>query len=438
MLRRGGDWMWRQFREGRLDDRIIAGDAGALTTTPLHGEGGVPEPAPVLGGPTLLAAFGSRGLSMLRSEAGRAFLFILLAACLSRLVLLAIGEITLAAIAKTPDASLAGMAELFSRWDSKWYISIVEGGYRTTVPGGPAGLSNYAFSPLYPMVVAAIRAVTGWPTIVAGVVISNVFFLVALCLIRRYVRRLGLSEAVARMTILLICFAPQSLVFSAVYTESLFLMLTAASLVFLREDRLVAAGSAAALLGAVRPNGVFIIWFMLPYIIRREGFRALLPPWRKAEALIPLALAPAGLVLWWWYCYATTGDGFAQTSTEIHGWAWRMSEPFGNMVRFLVASPVEARVWAVVSLALFLSSFLLLRLRLYEEFIFCFANFMLSWSGFVAYSLIRFAIVLFPVFIGIAATTRGRQETGGIILAVFGSLSALLMVAWTLRNWLAT
>ena len=62
------------------------------------------------------------------------------------------------------------------------------------------------------------------------------------------------SRSVAGLTVALLCLVPQSFVFSAVYTESLFLLLTALSMLLFEQRRFALAGLTAALGSASRSN----------------------------------------------------------------------------------------------------------------------------------------------------------------------------------------
>ena len=96
--------------------------------------------------------------------------------------------------------------------------------------------------------------------------------------------------------------------------------------------------------------------------------------------MLTIVLAPLGLVAFWWYCFATTGDAFAQATSIAHGWGWAPDWPWSNLRRHLRGNSTE-RFWAWGSLLYFGASLLLLRFRLYEEFAFCLACFLLFWTS---------------------------------------------------------
>ena len=129
--------------------------------------------------------------------------------------------------------------DVWARWDSDWFLRIAEHGY-----SWPS--STPAFFPLYPLLVAAFGWVLLGHTVLAGVLVSLVAGAAAFGLLYQLaLERLG--EEVARRTVLFLAVAPTSLFFGAVYSESLFLLLTVASFVAAERGRFWQAGVAGGL-----------------------------------------------------------------------------------------------------------------------------------------------------------------------------------------------
>lgn len=359
-----------------------------------------------------------------------ALLGIVLLYAVSRSMLLLIGVMTATAVADP--AIGTSLVELGCRWDCGWYLGIVENGYTTRFADDTRGAASFAFFPLLPLLMASVAIPTGLSLKASGMLVTNVAFIAALVYVFHYTRLLGFSRNAGLLAVALLCFVPQSFVFSAVYTESLFLLLLVAAMFHLRRGDWLRSGLAAAALSVVRANGVFFLPFALAWIVRRFGIDALLRPWRRPEIFVPILLAPLGLFLWWWYCHAMTGDAFAQASSVGHGWSWRTGFFLENLWWHLQTS-AQSRFWAISSLAVFGLSLLLLRYRLYEEFILCLGILLLLWSGQIPNSLLRYSIVLFPVWIGLARLLDGRGMATAVVLAAFALVNGFLMAAWTLQ-----
>src|SRR5690606_17982228 len=192
---------------------------------------------------------------------------------------------------------------LLCRWDCGWYLNLAEHGYlaRTTTAAQP-GASNMAFFPLYPMLMEAVHGMAGVSRASAGVIVSNLALVAALVYVHRYALLLGFSSTVGLLAVAILCFVPHGFVFSAVYTESLFMLLLAAAMYHLRKEHFLLAGLLAAALSAVRANGIFFLFFALFWLVRTQGVAPLLRPWRRPELFVPIVFAPIGLFCFWAYC----------------------------------------------------------------------------------------------------------------------------------------
>ncbi|MDE3133944.1 MAG: glycosyltransferase family 39 protein [Acidobacteriota bacterium] len=209
-----------------------------------------------------------------------------------------------------------------ARWDSVWYLKIAAHGYAHV-------RERMAFYPLYP----GLMHVLGWATrsdLVAGVLISLAALAVALFLIARLVA-LDFGEQVATTTVLLIAFCPVAFFLSAVYTESLFLALSVATIYAARRERWLLCGALGFLAALSRNGGVALL---LPTAIiylygprqapltrwgARPGrglFARLLPRNRLRLDALALLLIPAGLGAYLAYLQIRYGDGLAPFRVE--------------------------------------------------------------------------------------------------------------------------
>jgi Dolichyl-phosphate-mannose-protein mannosyltransferase len=183
------------------------------------------------------------------------------------------------------------------RWDATGYITLAAHGYTTT--------ASTVLFPLYPLLLRAGSVVVGSP-VIAGVLISLVAFTVGLALVHRIASE-ELGSRTADATVLLLAFSPFSFVFSAVYTESLLLALSAGALYLARRDRFVLACVAAAAATLTHVQGILLV---VPLAVmywkscgRPRSLRRLLP-----GALV-LTLQPLALAGFFIY-------------THTQGWGW--------------------------------------------------------------------------------------------------------------------
>ena len=245
----------------------------------------------------------------------------------SRLVVWAAGLLGLLWLGRAPgtqqyDAS--GLTTPFSsfgdllvapaaRWDSVWYLTIAEHGY-----GDEHDHAQAAFYPLYPLLMRGLGWIVGSP-LVAGILISLACFLVALVLLHK-LAALELGAHAARETVLLVAFFPTAFFFSAVYSESLFLLVSVGAFLAARNGRWAWAGVLGGLAALTRNSGVLLLVPLVLLFLQQERYG------RRRQALW-LALVPLGLVLYLGWSAIVLGDAFAPYHAQA---LWlRHFEPFG-------------------------------------------------------------------------------------------------------------
>lgn len=182
----------------------------------------------------------------------------------------------------------------FARWDSGWYFQIAQGGYSIQARN-LEGQTNTAFFPLYPAIIS-LASGFGWQgMLVLGITVSNVAFVLGICLLYDLSQRL-VGRKVARLASCLAVFGPFSVFFSAVYTESLFFLATVASFWLAQKRWLYPAMTSAALAAVTRVAGALVIPFVLlvylsgpsyKQLSQRSGRAFLL---REAQKIVPALL----------------------------------------------------------------------------------------------------------------------------------------------------
>jgi hypothetical protein len=350
----------------------------------------------------------------------------------SRLLLFFVGLFTLYSHGVEAHLDWATWTDLSCRWDCGWYSGIVENGYGVASTEQP-GATNWAFYPLLPLLVAGLKAVfVGADLRLLASGLSTGLLVLALAMIHRYARELGNSERVAATSVLIVAFLPHGIVFSSLYTESLFLFLLVGTMLSLRLQHYLLAGLCAALLSATRSNGIFIIVFILVQLWLQLGSAAFFRPWRNPYPFVALLMAPLGAFAYWTYAYYQTGDAFAMATTVRHGWAWSWEWPLGNFSLFWKTG-TDARFWLLGSMFTGLCSLLMLRYRWYAEFAFCLVVFFLIWGGTVPNSLWRYSMVLFPAWIALARLLESRESMRMALFAAIGLVGGFVMHAWALQ-----
>jgi hypothetical protein len=215
-----------------------------------------------------------------------------------------------------------GLVKAMCQFDCFWYVRIGTQGYLSDTHWANLGAApNWAFFPLYPLLLGALAAATGLSGQLAGMVLSNLFLIGLLVAGARYLRERGVTASVF-LWFGFVLALPHTLFFSAVYTEALFALLSLGCLLALRLNLPVVAGVCAALASATRPQGILLAPIVAAYGLRQLYLHRAEPGLgrRLGDAALPVALAPLGLCLYVAVQYWVTGDGLMFNHVQIH---WR-------------------------------------------------------------------------------------------------------------------
>jgi Gpi18-like mannosyltransferase len=156
--------------------------------------------------------------------------------------------------AQSPDAiAIADLSSLI-RWDSTHYLSIVASGYTYS---GDNNIGTIAFFPLYPLLIKVGSAI-GLTPLVAGFLISNLCFLAGLWVLHDWVKERH-GPIAARWTIAAMAWLPWSMFGTVLYTEGLFILLSALTLRAFDRGRYGQAAICGALASAARMPGMMLV-----------------------------------------------------------------------------------------------------------------------------------------------------------------------------------
>jgi hypothetical protein len=228
------------------------------------------------------------------------------------------------------------------RWDSTWYLQIAGHGYRT--------LQTTAFFPLYPMLTRGLSVLTQSLPL-AGMAISLGALFVAFVIVRR-LSEFELGARPARAAVDLLAFTPMAVFFSAIYTESLFLALSAGTFYAARRGRWWAAGLLGALASATRLSGLLLVVPMLLFFL--YGPRDDCPParpgtrWRPRYRVTPqvlwVALIPCGAAAFAGYLALRGFGPLSPMTAEGQFWARETVTPLRGLIAGVSAAFSQARL----------------------------------------------------------------------------------------------
>jgi len=372
---------------------------------------------------------------------------------------------------------------LLARWDTFWYLDIASRGYQWN--GNPLEQQNVVFFPLYPLLMRLSGALLGGHPLAGGLAVSLLAFLFALVYLWRLVAdQFGTETATA--AVVLLCSFPFAVFFSAVYTESVFLLIIVAAFFHARRREFGTAAVWGLLAGLARPNGFLLAVPMawLAIIESRDDARSVsqkyehapsrpAPPAKNGRnscgrparsallgargalrgraprrdnargyamrALAPLAIvAPiAGVLLYSAYLKLAVGQAFAWVSGQA---AWPTIAPWTKNAAASILRPAEPiSPWDVVvhvgnaaSIGIAAAGLLpLTRLLGIAYGVFVALNILPPIARHGLVSLGRFTSVMFPLFVWLATSVQERRRRALVIAFAIGqAIAATLFFTW--------
>ena len=348
---------------------------------------------------------------------------------------------------------LGFVTDVWARWDSVWFLRIAEHGY-ASLEGTAA-----AFYPLYPASVGLVgRAFLGH-YVLAGIAVSLAASLAAFVLLHDLAETKLRAEG-ARRTVLYLAIFPMTLFLQAVYSEALFLLLTVAAFLLAERGRFASTGFVAGLALLTRPVG----FALLPALA--------LIAWRspdRGRSLANLAIAPLLFCVYPLYLWIDRGDPFAFAHAQ-DVWTRHVSYagPLGGIwdglragwagVRQLLSGSHTTTYWPAVDgtdpmrvAAVNLEALAFLVLFVALTFV-AWRRFGAPYGLFAALSLAiplsvpserwpllslpRFGLVIFPLFLALAAL-GGRPRAHVAIVSISSIMLGIAIVQWSLWQWVA-
>lgn len=314
---------------------------------------------------------------------------------------------------------------ILSKWDGRWYISIMEGGYDIPSTAAPLAKANVAFFPLFPTVGGWISDVTGLSALAAGVALSVVAGAGAVILLWALTRML-LGERVADRAALLLAFFPTSFVFLQPYSEGVAFCCALVCLIGLLRRQWWLAGIAAALATAARPPAVVLClccaWEAARAIRERGEWRSLVAP----------ALSPLGLLAYFGFLWSQFGAPDLWLRVEREGWHHRFDfgastlEAIGTTFTDPTSSPKV--IWSTVAL-LFAIIAVVMMIRWKPPsvlWVYTVGILLISFGSETVLSRPRYMMGVFPLLIGMARVVKGRAFS--VALATSGACLACAAV----------
>ncbi|MBI5449602.1 glycosyltransferase family 39 protein [Candidatus Gottesmanbacteria bacterium] len=299
---------------------------------------------------------------------------------------------------------------LYQRFLGPSYWANLDGVYYLTIARGGYGPYQQAFFPLYPLLIRWITVLTGINDISVSLIISHISFYLGILLF--YALAEDYNKSTARWGLLLFLVFPTSFFFSAIYTESLFLFLSALCLFSSRKKWWLLAGISGGLASGTRMFGIFLFPAILcEYFSQKLRNRSIL-------SFASLLLIPVGLCSYMAYLYFSIGDPFA----FFHVQPAFGAERSGNTLIFL-----PQVIWRYMKIFTSVSPFSLTYAISVFEFAVLSGGLWVLWWGYkhhvrMLYLIYSLAILIIPTLTGTLSSLPRYVLSAFPLFFMFGSM----------------
>lgn len=180
----------------------------------------------------------------------------------------------------------------WANMDGGHYLFIARAGY---------GLYEQAFFPFYPVLISMFSFLP-IPLPYVGLIISHVAFFIGILLF--YDVALAANKKNALWSVVFFLAFPTSYYFAAVYSTSLFFLLSVSTFWAIKKQRWLLVGIFGAFASFTRIFGIFLL---IPAVMEYVRTKAKI----CSRDFLAIGLIPAGLVAYMIYLYAKTGDALS-------------------------------------------------------------------------------------------------------------------------------
>lgn len=339
-------------------------------------------------------------------------------------------------------APLRFLIEPWNRWDAAWYIMNAISPYTYQ--------ASAAFAPLYSILIGIAGRLLGGNYLWAGLLLSSIACLTAFILLYRLViEEWGDSRAATRTLIVLAAF-PTAFYLTAVYTESLFLVLVLCVFLAGRRRWWLLAGVAAALATLTRSQGLVLV-APLAWMLFREARmmrRRSASPGQWARFLLCGGVALcAPIAAWTGFSLFVTGRGLPSvTESFAAGWASSFQLPLATVLAYVqrlgqgLVTGAEHEGALALIFAVTTGVYAARRFRA-EYVLYIWASILvflsLYFEGAQFQSNARHVIVLFPVFVALALWINTRRWPILLYVLVCATWQGWMIIRFTNWSWVA-
>lgn len=322
---------------------------------------------------------------------------------------------------------------LLSPWgnfDGVYYLLIAAYGYTV----------NAGFFPLFPIAIRFVSAILGHVAafdivqFLSALILSNVFFILALIVFYLLIK-IDYKNNIAFRSVIFLLIFPTSFFYGAIYSESLFLLLSLGSFYFARKRKWFLASICGLLLTATRVVGIAILPALIYEFFIEEVKKTKQNKLNLILKSLPLFTVPLGLLSYMYFNFIKWGNPFyfiiAQgqlaNNRSVDSVVF-FPQTVYRYIKILFSVTMNRYEWWVALLELFI-------------FLFIFSLFILAWKkkirfSYILFSLLcfllpvssgtfsglpRYVVILFPLFIALGLISNKKVKF------IYSAISIILL-----------
>ena len=291
---------------------------------------------------------------------------------------------------------------------------------------------QFAFFPLLPLLLWLLSHVTK-DVVLAGAAMSNLFLFIGLFFLHKLTLAFGYDLQLARRAIFYTATFPVSYFFSVPMTEGLFLMLTVTSFYAAKKENWWAAGALGAFASAARVTGVLLLPALL--ILSWQMYRSI-----QIKKILGLLLVPVGLWAYMLYSWWACGNALA-FRTAVADWGRKTDFLLTAFFKYLAHPHTIMEPWnfhllnAASALLCLFCVYILIKRREWALGAYGFLAMFLPLSSGILQSQDRYALVVFPMYIGLAMVAKSERVDTTIrfvFVILLGIMTALFAANYSM------
>ena len=310
----------------------------------------------------------------------------------------------------------------FGNFDGVHYLGIATNAYEFGY--------TQAFFPFYPILIKLISQITQTPVIIAALLVSNIAFLLALLVFYKLISKTH-NKKIALWSIIFLLTFPTSFYFGAIYTESLFLLLTLSAFYLYQTNRMVLAWIVGAFASATRIIGLILS----PLLVRK-----------RKDILLSLLIVPLGFLAYVFYLkvefnnplyFLSSQEVFGQerTTTQIV----LLPQVIFRYLKILLTTgglPFANAAFELISTIFALTLLILSYKKIHPRWlVFSLSAVLLPTLTGTLASMPRYIIIAFPIYVFLASLNSVKLKI--MIVAIFLVLLYVVTTYFTQGYWVA-